>query len=388
MNVMDEIPASSPSALERRARAWCLGSEAIPPRPPVLAIAPEPEPAEEAPDPPARSRFAIARALVADNPLLLPIAGIGFAVSFQTIARLAALQQMPGWPVLYPILIDVGFLAAIVEARKAIDDGRSDLAPRLLAWGLGALTLYVNAHGSPAGDWLGLTLHVAAPALWIAFLELSRWRKVRKAAAAKMDRIPLARWLFMPTRTLRMKRRMVIHNVRSYPVAVAREEALLLARGLVRAASGRKWRWRKTAPALMRHHLATGTLPEAVGRLAMTASSGVMPAMAEPVTEWVAQALTQTARMAVKVAAEKRVIEASAAAQEPVTETVAPPRQTARQKSSGGKGKTTAKVRRLLAQTNPRLTREEVARKAGVSVSTVDRVKRAAPSPLRAVAEG
>jgi hypothetical protein len=196
-----------------------------------------------------------------------------------------------------------------------------------------------------------------------------------------MDRIPLARWLFMPVRTLRMKRRMVIHNVKSYPVAVAREEALLLAADLTRAEAGRKWR--KTAPALLRHHLATGTLPDGVSRVALTASSGVMPAMASPVSEWVTQALTQTARMAVKVAAEKRVIEASGTASEPVTEAVTQPRQTARQKQPDGKGK----VRRLLAQADPRLTREEVARKAGVSVSTVDRVKRTMPTPLRAVAK-
>lgn len=322
---------------------------------------------------PRHARFASARSLVADNPLLLAIAGIGFAVSFQTIARLARAQHMPGPPVLYPILVDVGFLAAIVEARKALDDDRSDLAPRALAWFLGALTLYVNAHGSPAGDWLGLTLHVAGPALWIAFLELTRWRKIRKVRATKADRIPLARWLFTPARTLRMKRHMVLHNVASYPVAIAREEALLLARDLVRATLGR--RWHKTAPALLRHHLATGTLPGSVSSAASSAAYGTMPAMAGPVSEWVTEALTETVRMAAKVTAERRAIEASAqASAQPVIDTPPPARQTAR-KSVSDRDRKRARAVRLLTDGTPRTT-ADVARMAGVSESTVDRLKR------------
>lgn len=328
----------------------------------------------------AHERLTALRSLLRENPLLLGVAGIGFAVSFQTIARLAAQQHMPGSPVLYPILIDIGFLAAIVEARKAIDDERSDLAPRALAWALGFLTVYVNAHGSPAGDWLGLTLHVAGPALWIAFLELTRWRQVRKVRSAKADRIPLARWVFTPLKAFGMKKRMVINHVNSYPVAVAREEALLLAKDLVRAEAGK--RWRKTVPALLRHHLATGTLPEAVSTAANMAAFGTMPAMAGPVSAWVIDALTQPARAAVKVHTEKRVIEASAAASEQAAAVAADARQAPRPKPVSSRAAKTQKVRRLLTD-SPELTREEVARKAGVSVSTVDRLKRDMPTPLR-----
>jgi hypothetical protein len=325
---------------------------------------------------PRHARLAALQSTLRDNPLLLAIAGIGFAVSFETIAHLARQQHMPSYPVLYPILIDVGFLAAIVEARKAIDDDRSDLAPRLLAWLLAALTLYVNAHGSPAGDWLGLTLHVTAPALWIAFLELSRWRKVRRAARATPDRIPLARWLFMPVGSFGMKKRMIIHNVMSYPVAVAREEALLLAADLVRAEAGRKWR--KTAPALLRHHLATGTLPEAVSNAASMAAFGSMPVMAGPVSAWVIEAITQRDRAAVKVRTERRVIEASAGGG---TEGDVPRQRSRQKQGSTTRAVKAAKVRRLLTDSTD-LTREEVARKAGVSVSTVDRIKRDLPTPL------
>jgi len=335
---------------------------------------------------PRHGRMSAIRGLLRDNPLLVGVAGIGFAVSFQTIARLAAQQHMPGYPVLYPILIDIGFLAAIVEARKAIDDGRSDLAPRLLAWVLAALTIYVNAHGSPSGDWLGLTLHVAAPALWIAFLELSRWRQVRRARTQKPDRIPLARWVFTPVGTFGMKKRMIVNRVYSYPVAVAREDALMLARDLVRAEAGS--RWRKEVPALLRHHLSTGTLPEPVSQAASMAAFGTMPAMAEPVSEWITDALTEPTRAAVRVRAEKRVIEASAAASEQAATEAAQTRQTPRQKPVSNRIVRAQKVRRLLAD-SPELTREEVARKAGVSVSTVDRIKKDMPTPLRRrMAEG
>jgi len=332
------------------------------------------------PPPPKHARLATVRGLLRENPLLLAVAGLGFAVSFQTISGLAQQQHMPGWPVLYPILIDVGLLAAIVEARKAIDDDRSDLAPRMLAWALAALTVYVNAHGSPAGDWLGLTLHVTAPALWIAFLELTRWRKVRKAKAAKGDRIPLARWAFTPIATLGMRKRMVMNNVTSYPVAVAREEARMLAMDLARAEAGR--RWRKTIPALLRHHLATGTLPEAVTRAADSAAYGSMPVMAEPVSIWVAEALTQASKAAAEVRARRRVIETSAAASQPAaqapSEQPQAKRQPARRQAINGR----LKAQRLLTD-DPALPLAEVARRSGISKATVERVKREMPVPLR-----
>lgn len=278
--------------------------------------------------PPRHARFTAARALVAGNPLLVVIAGIGFAVSFQTIAHLARAQHMPGYPVLYPVLIDVGFLAAVIEARHAIEDDRSDIAPRVLAWLLGALTIYVNAHGSPAGDWLGLTLHVAGPALWIAFLELTRWRKIRRANGRR-ERIPLARWLAdWPWHTAGMWRRMVVHRVDSYAVACAREEALLLARDLVRASLGR--RWRRKAPALLRNHLRTGTLPAGVSEAAASASY-MTPSMTEPVSEWITAALTSSAKVAAKVRAEQRVIDADATATPKRQPKRRPKRQAARQ---------------------------------------------------------
>jgi len=308
-------------------------------------------------------------ALASDNPALLGVAGIGFAVSFQTIAQLARQHGLPGWPPLYPVGIDVGILALITESRKAIDAHRSDLVPRLLAWCLAALTIYVNAHGAAPHDWLGRALHVVMPALWVAFLELTRWRKLARTRDLS-DRIPRARWLLSPCRTLGMRRRMILHNVTSYPVAVAREEVRLAAISLMPTVWGGAWR--KSAPALLRHHIGSGTLP---GDIA-TACAGYAPAAGELAETWVTNAKASTARTVARVRQQQRAIEADTAA--PVITPPATPARTPR-KPAIQADKTRDKVARLLAD-NPTWTLADVAAKAGVSERTVSRIKNAPAS--------
>jgi hypothetical protein len=258
---------------------------------------------------PKHARLGAAWSLFTENPLLLLIAGIGFSVSFQTIRAEAVAQHMPGNPLLYPLLFDALFLGFTIEARKAIDDGRSDLVPRALAWAAGVFTIYVNAHGAPARDWLGIILHVSAPCAWIAFLELTRWRKLRRKRAERQDGIPLARWVAEPVRTLGMRKRMVVHNITSYPVAVAREEARLLAIDVARASLGR--RWKRHAPAVLRHHLTNGTLPAEVAQACEAATYG-RPAIAEPAEQWVTDALAAPERAAARLRREKAAIAAPA----------------------------------------------------------------------------
>jgi Protein of unknown function (DUF2637) len=330
------------------------------------------------PDSPARARTSAIRArlntawaLLTENPVLLVIAGIGFSVSFQTIAREAHAQEMPGPSVLYPLLIDACIAGFAIEARKAIDDGCSDLVPRLLAWAGALLTLYVNAHGSPPGDWLGLTLHIAAPCTWIAFLELTRWRKLRRKRAERQDAIPLARWLTEPRRTAGMRRRMVRHNITCYPVAVAREEARLLAIDLVRASLGR--RWKRKAPALLRHHLVTGTLPSDLAQACESAAYG-RAVIAEPAEKWVTDALTAGARTAARVVRETRQIEASAAPAD-----ASPAASQTRPHAAQGRVSSTEAERvraRQVISANPHLSRREQAALARVSESTITRVKK------------
>ena len=202
---------------------------------------------------------------LADNPLLLGVAGIGFAVSFQTISHEATLHHMPGWSPLYPIGVDVGILSLILEARHLAKRHRSDLVPRALAWALSLGTIYVNVHGSPPHDWLGRTLHAIMPALWIVFLELTRYRqRADIRTSEQVDPIPLVRWLLDPWGTAKLKRRMVLQNVQSYRLAAALEDARRHMRDLAVAHYGGRLRYLLKAPELLRTNIRKGRLGDKV----------------------------------------------------------------------------------------------------------------------------
>lgn len=325
----------------------------------------------------------------ADNPLLLAVAGIGFSVSFQTIAHLAAAHHLPGPGVLYPIGIDVMILALILEARKLVTLGRSDIVPRVMAWVLTGFTIYVNVHGSPASDLLGRALHAVMPALWVVFLELTRQRqKADVDTDRSLEAMPLARWFAdLPWRTAGMKRRQVLNGVRNYRVMCAREEARILARSLAKDVWGR--RWRRKAPVLLREHLRLGTFPAEVADAAAAATRGVMPSMAEPVEKWVAGLVKQQAGAASRVKQQRRAVEtsppaaalpadmstASSADMSATRQPVTPPEVSGR-----------AEAARLLME-KPGMKLEDVAAAAGVSLSTVNRVKREMPTPLHIAKE-
>jgi Protein of unknown function (DUF2637) len=243
-------------------------------------------------------------AALTDNPWLTGVALIGFSVSFQTISDLARAHGLPGYPVLYPVLIDVGILAMIVESRKAIEARRSDLAPRILAWALIGLTLYVNAHGAAPHDWLGRALHVVAPALWAALLELTRWRRIaRKRAEEKRDRIPLARWLLAPWRTAWLFRRMILWGECSYARAVTRQAVVLYATAVAQA-DRRVGRapllWRRRLPVTLRWQLAEGKPPREVEDALAARGAETWQ---EPAARWVAGALRMLPRSVIQAPA-------------------------------------------------------------------------------------
>jgi hypothetical protein len=332
------------------------------------------------PDMGTHSRLGKLGALAADNPALIGVAGIGFAVSFQTISRLAVTHHLPGWPVLYPLGIDVGILALIIESRKAIDARRSDLVPRVLAWVLAALTIYVNAHGAPAHDWLGRAMHVVMPALWIVFLELTRWRKLAKRRSGdKREGIPLARWIAAPVSSLVMHRRMVLRDIRSYSLAVELEDARRFVRDITVAHFGRSWR--KEIPRVLIARIRSGRLGDDVTRsVAGTVSAGVTGGWESTAREMVRTAITEGDRLTADVKRERRQIDRQDEQQNDAPKT----RQTAGQKPVSETVRKHVKVERLLTVT-PALSVREVARQAGVSESTVSRVKREPRHGLSAV---
>lgn len=315
-----------------------------------------------------KSIIATIRGLLAENPLLPFVALAGFAASFQTIGHLAQAHGLPGWEYQYPLGIDVGIGALVIESRRAIDDGRSDLVPRLLAWLLSGFTVYVNAHGSPAHDWTGRALHVVMPSLWVAFLEITRWRKLRKARKARgaRDRIPLAHWLAAPLPTLFMWRRMVLRNVRSYALAVELEDARRFARDLTRAHYGKGWK--RKAPRVLTARIRASRLGSAVIAAASPDAPG---AWDEAVRAMVLAAVTDGDRLTVSVRQERKRIDRQDERQD---DRQKPPPKTTR-KAVSQTARKRAEVVRLLTATPP-LTNAQVVAKAGVSESTVLRVRR------------
>jgi Protein of unknown function (DUF2637) len=257
----------------------------------------------------AHARAGVLASVARENPLLIAVAGIGFSVSYQTIAGLARAHGMPGPAVLYPIGIDVGILAMIAEALHLIREGRSDFVPRVLAWLLAGFTIYVNVHGSPAGDWVGGGLHVVMPALWVAGLELVRHRRV---AQARADGIPGRRWVAAPFTTARLWLRMQRDGLTSYPLALELEQARLYARDLIRATPGE---YRPAWSSLLRKRIRSGRLTE-TARKAVRGSLAAeyAPGWEEAVTEWVTTALALPAHLAANLENTRAAIARSAAA--------------------------------------------------------------------------
>jgi hypothetical protein len=327
---------------------------------------------------------ALMRSPLADNPLLLVVAGIGFSVSFQTITRIATHLGMPGWPVLYPIGIDVYILAMTLEARHLVSRKRSDIVPRVIAWALTALTVYINIHGSPADNWVGRTLHGVMPCLWVVFLELTRRRqKTDIRVDQSLEPIPLARWLAdWPWRVAAMRRRQVLTRTKAYSVLCAREEARLLAISLARDVWGEKWK--REAPVPVRHQLKQGTLPAEVSQAAEMAVFGPV-SMAEPVEKWVTDALKQSAGAVARVRQQRKAVEpppvTSPVVSPAVSATDSPDMPATRQPVTRPATSGREEAKRLLQETS--MTLEEIATAAGVSLSTVNRVKKELPSRLR-----
>ena len=175
------------------------------------------------------------------NPLLFGVAAIGFSVSFETVSHLATAHRMPGWPVLYPLGLDVAILAMTIEARHLIRLRKSDAVPRVIAWLLTGATVYANVHGSAPHDWTGRALHAVMPCLWVVGLELTR-RRMIAAEVERRDKIPPARWLLAPLSTFWLWRWMVLWQITSYSLALAREQERRRAIAALRARHGRRWK--------------------------------------------------------------------------------------------------------------------------------------------------
>ena len=117
---------------------------------------------------------------------------------------------------------------------------------RLIPWSLTGATVYLNVAGERSV--FGVVAHALLPALWVAAVEVAAHvirTRAGLAAGTRMDSIRLSRWLLAPGSTVRLWRRMVLWEIRSYPSALVRERDRVLALTDLKDGYGPiAWRWR------------------------------------------------------------------------------------------------------------------------------------------------
>ncbi|NVI91401.1 DUF2637 domain-containing protein [Actinomadura sp. BRA 177] len=189
---------------------------------------------------------------------------LGFVNSFAAVADAARPSfGRLAWSV--PIGIDLGIA---IFAALDIVLARLDMRVRwlrLVPWALTAATVYLNvAEQSTA---FGRLAHAMLPALWVCAVEIAAHViRIRAGIAngTRMDGIRPSRWILAPWPTLKLWRRMVLWEIRSYPDALARERARVLALTDLQDAYGR-WAWRRRAPRRVRALYRLGDLAPADG---------------------------------------------------------------------------------------------------------------------------
>jgi hypothetical protein len=171
---------------------------------------------------------------------------VGFGVSATNVAE--AVEPSFGelaWTV--PFGVDVGIAAFTgLDLLMARMDMRSRWL-RIVPWALIAVTVYLNVAGEP--DMLGKVAHAVLPLTWVVAVEagahiLRTWAGLH-ATASRMDRVRRSRWLLAPLATVKLWRRMVLWEERSYLKALQRERDRVLALCDLQEGHGRvTWRWK------------------------------------------------------------------------------------------------------------------------------------------------
>ncbi|WUI00953.1 DUF2637 domain-containing protein [Spirillospora sp. NBC_00431] len=188
---------------------------------------------------------AVVAALVAALGLL------GFVNSFAAVAE-ASKPSFGRLAFTVPLGIDLGIA---IFAALDIVLARLDMRMRWLRfipWALTAATVYLNVateHGV-----FGKVAHAVLPALWVVAVEIAAHViRIRAgiSAGTRMESIRASRWLLAPWPTARLWRRMVLWEIRSYPDALNRERARVLALTDLQDTYGR-WSWRRKAPRRVR----------------------------------------------------------------------------------------------------------------------------------------
>jgi Protein of unknown function (DUF2637) len=210
------------------------------------------------------------RSALAVGVLAAALGVLGFVNSYRAVSRAAASSFGSLAPTVPPG-ID---LAIAVFSGIDLVLARLDMRPRwvrLVPWSLTAATVFLNVTGQVT--WFGRIAHAVFPSLWVAAVSLAAHVirvRVQLAEGTSMDRVRPSRWLLAPVSTALIKRRMVLWEIRSYPLALARErERLLALTGLQDTYGVIAWRWRAPRRLRMLYRLGelepAGQLPDQSG---------------------------------------------------------------------------------------------------------------------------
>jgi hypothetical protein len=192
---------------------------------------------------------AVERAAAGGVVVLVVLLGvIGAVNSFRAVAD--AVEPSFGrlaWTV--PVGVDVGIAVFTALDLLLARLGMRMTWLRLVPWALVATTIYLNVAGEH--DPVAAVAHGVLPGLWVIAVEAgshvvrTRVGLVSSSTVEQMDRVRWSRWLLAPASTLRLWRRMVLWETRSYSEALRRERARLLARTELQDRWGTVvWRWR------------------------------------------------------------------------------------------------------------------------------------------------
>lgn len=198
------------------------------------------------------------------------LGGLGFVNSFARV-QVAAMPAFGWFAWTLPVGVDLGiavFSALELVLAKA---GMPTWWVRLIAPVLTAATVYLNVAGEPTV--FGKVAHAVLPGLWVAAVAVAalvvrRRAKLERRAATRMDRIRLSRWLLAPWPTIRLYRRMVLWETRSYSEALRREHDRVLALTDLKDAYGSiAWRWKAPRRSRALYRLGELTLSARIGQL-------------------------------------------------------------------------------------------------------------------------
>lgn len=190
--------------------------------------------------------------------LTVAIAGIGFAGSYTAVRSLAESKGFGGFAVVFPIGLDAGIV--VLLALDLLLTWLRIPFPMLrpTAWLLTAATIAFNAS-TAWPDPVGTGMHGVIPVLFVVAVEAGRHALGRIAAITAdrdMDTVRLSRWLLSPWPTFKLWRRMKLWELRSYEHGIRLEQDRLVYRAQLRAAYGRRWRWRAPVQDLLQLRLA------------------------------------------------------------------------------------------------------------------------------------